>query len=147
MRARALRLLFALPLCALALGPALAAPRGVRASRYVPPRSDCRGKAAPPLGEIEVLVADRPAPDRAVIQATWSAGTVGEEPRLSLVLPEGAFLVEGNETVPLSTDTGTGTATWQVQFPLGQALDAVVRLSAATDAGPRSRETAVRLTE
>ena len=114
---------------------------------YGPWHPACRGKPMPPIGSVAARITDRPAPDRAVVTAEWCCGAMGEDCCISLVLPEGAFLVDGREEVHFAPGEARATVTWQVQFPLGAPSDLVVRTCATIPDGPCSCETAVRLTD
>jgi hypothetical protein len=140
-------LLAGLALSLLASGSALRAPAGAAAPSPARRHVDCAGKPLPAIGAVEARIVARPAPDRAVVEADWRRGPTGEGCCLTLVLPEGAFLVDGEGDVPMKPGEDRGTTTWQVQFPLGAPSDLVLRLYATTERGPCSRETALRLTD
>jgi hypothetical protein len=107
------------------------------------------------VGQMRAAVVDRPAPDRAWIEAEWTArphaaheaeGAPGAC-ALEIALPEGVFLLEGDFRTPLASDEPSGSQRWLVGFPTGRALDAVLRYCVDTPQGPRAAEVAVRLTE
>jgi hypothetical protein len=102
-------------------------------------------KPSPTLGRIEAAVVERPSPDRATLEARWSAHPGLGTCELEIVLPEGVFLVEGESSTPLPEGALEGTARWLVEFPVGRDLDAVVRFCGHTPLGPRSADVAVRL--
>jgi hypothetical protein len=104
------------------------------------------GKARIPAGRVEARIVERPATDRAVVEASWSRGE-GESLRLEVVLPSGSHLVEGDARIPLDAASPGGAARWEVGFPTGSPLDLVVRLSARVGETEQVVETAVRLTE
>lgn len=109
-------------------------------------------KPASAVGRVRAAVVERPAPDRVWIEAIWEAHDHGtnEAPtdcEIRIDVPEGAFILEGQERVPLSVDDGGGSYRWLVSFPVGRPLDAVLRYCAVTAQGPRAAEVAVRLTE
>lgn len=108
-------------------------------------------KPASAVGRVRVAVVERPAPDRAWVEAVWEAHdhAAHEMPtdcELRIALPEGAFVLEGEECVPLASALGGGSHRWLVSFPTGRPLDAVLRYCAVTPQGPRAAEVAVRLT-
>jgi hypothetical protein len=98
------------------------------------------------VASLRAAVVERPAPDRARIEAHWTARQAGAGCALRLVLPPQVLLVEGAASPPLDPDLTVGEATWLVQFPTGQPLDAVIRYCADTPDGLRAAEVAVRLT-
>ncbi|MHC5010361.1 MAG: hypothetical protein ACYTG6_05335 [Planctomycetota bacterium] len=105
----------------------------------------CQGKPGSAIGDVKAAVVDRPAADRAVIEAAWTRGVVGHDPELRLLLPQGAWLVRGDVPARSDASAAWGRARWEVAFETGRALDAVLRLEADTEDGRCSRETYVRL--
>ena len=106
------------------------------------------------VGTVRAAVVERPSPDRALIEVQWEArlhaahaGRADMTCELRLLLPEGAFLLEGEAARSLASDEPLGRHHWLVQFPLGRPLDAVVTYCAETEVGPRAAEVAVRLTQ
>ena len=104
-------------------------------------------KPNPAVGSVRAAVVARPAPDRAVLEAHWENLVGGEACNLELVLPEGVILRTGTPFPPLAPDEAGGMATWEVEFPRGQPLDAVIRFCVDTPEGLRACEAAVRLTD
>jgi hypothetical protein len=112
---------------------------------YVPPRPSCRGKPLPAVGAVEAFVVDRPGPGRVVVEAWAAPGPLGEEPVVSLLLPDGAALAEGADVVVLGRHPAL-LPTWVIDLPDGEPRDAVVRVTSRLATGEASREIAVRLT-
>jgi hypothetical protein len=139
--------LAAFVLCAVALGrgasPADAPPEAAA------PRSGCRGKPSPPVGDVEVRVVERPAPGRAVVEVQWRRGPRGEAPAVDLGLPRGAYLVRGRAVQRLARDTDAGVLRYEIAYDDAEPLDVVARLRATAGGGGRTfaREACVRLTE
>ena len=104
-------------------------------------------KPNPQVGSVRAAVVERPAPDRAWIEVRWDGRNHGDECAVTITLPEGVLLLEGEPTRPLGIDEAVGTHRWLVEFPLGRPLDAVLRYCAMTPEGMRACEAAVRLTE
>jgi len=104
-------------------------------------------KPNPQVGSVRAAVVERPAPDRAWIEVRWDGRHHGDECAVTITLPEGALLLEGEPTRPLGNDEAVGTHRWLVEFPLGRPLDAVLRYCAMTPDGMRACEAAVRLTQ
>jgi len=119
--------------------------------------AQARWRASKPgsrVGTVRAAVVERPSPDRALIEVQWEArlhaahaGRADLTCELRILLPEGAFLLEGEAARSLASDEPLGRHHWLVQFPLGRPLDAVVTYCAETEAGPRAAEVAVRLTQ
>jgi len=141
-------LVFALSACGREGGVAADPGRSVVSSEPAAPgpRRGCQGKPQPPIGRVEASVVARPAPDRAIIEAHWKRGRCAGASALELVLPDGAWLVEGREIEALPPDLPGGVIRWRVGFREGEPLDAVLRLEGTTGAGSCSLETCVRLT-
>lgn len=106
---------------------------------------DGSGKPVPPIGRVELVVVDRPSHDRVVLEARWMRGERGWGREVELVLPEGAWLVEGQSSKALAPERAEGVLRWTVGFRTGEPLDAVVRLRARAGHGPCAREASVRL--
>ncbi len=107
-------------------------------------------KPTSPVGRVRAAVVERPARDRARIEARWQNRTAAENCALELVVPPGVIVLEGERRTALQVGETAGTATWLVEFPVGgagHALDAVVRFCAQTEAGLRAAETTVRLVD
>jgi hypothetical protein len=104
-----------------------------------------RGKPNPALGRIEAAVVERPARDRARIQARYALLPEAHGCRLQIVLPPGVLLVEGSPDTPLQDGVRRGEAVWLVEFPSGRPLDALVRVCAQGARGVAVCEAAVRL--
>jgi hypothetical protein len=135
-----------------ALAALAAAPRPERPATPRAPSAPLRRTKPPsPVGALALSVVDRPAPDRALLEARWRSADVAAPHDLELVLPESAFLVEGEAWLPLPAGAPEGTATWLVGLPTGDAGDAVVRLHAPSvpstpdDPGTAAVEAVVRL--
>ena len=102
------------------------------------------------VGQVRAAVIERPAPDRAWIEAQWEArahqeGLPPHDCALEIAVPEGVTVLEGEAAVALDGKEATGSYRWLVAFPLDRPLDAVLRYCAHTEAGPRAAEVAVRL--
>ena len=117
------------------------------ASEGPPPVRWTSAKPNTAVGSLEVAVVERTGPDRVRIEARWESRPGLSNCALQLVLPEGAFLLDGERLRPLSAEETTGVQRWHVQFPTGAPLDAVLRYCAETPEGLRATEVAVRLTE
>ena len=104
-------------------------------------------KPNPLVGSLQAAVVERPAPDRAWIEVRWDGRNHGDECAVTISLPEGALLLEGEPARPLGVDEAVGTHRWLVEFPLGRPLDAVLRYCAMTPDGMRACEAAIRLTQ
>ncbi|MDJ0973067.1 MAG: hypothetical protein QNJ98_01230 [Planctomycetota bacterium] len=104
-----------------------------------------QGKPNPALGQIACAIVERPAPDRAVIEAEWSLGADVMGCEIVLELPEGAVLVDGERATAVQAGQTTGRTRWTVGFPTGRTLDAVVRLCGTTAGGFRITEAYARL--
>jgi hypothetical protein len=115
-------------------------PRGPAPIRWV------ETKAQSPVGTLRAAVVERPARDRAWIEARWDARDHGSACELRLVLPDGVLRLEGDEVVPLAVEERQGMYRWLVEFPTGRPLDAVLRYCAALAEGMRVAELSVRLT-
>ncbi len=138
-----MRRLHLLVLCCLVLGlPACGdeAPTPVK----VEWRQSKRGAA---IGRVRAAVVERPAPDRALIEARWENRSGAENCALELVVPEGVVVLEGERRMPISPEETAGAATWLVEFPTGREADAVLRFCAETEDGLRAAETSVRLAD
>ena len=111
-----------------------------------------QSKPASAVGRVRAAVVERPAPDRAWIEAHWEAhadahvAEANHDCRLRIDLPEGAWLVEGDTEIALDETLPGGSHRWLVSFPLGRPVDAVLRYCACTPQGERAAELAVRLT-
>lgn len=130
---------------AVLLSAALLACGGPEAGRAPGPVVWVASKPNPAVGRIRAAVAERPAPDRAAVEARWEAGPGLETCELEIVLPQSVLLVEGEAAQRLPEGALAGTARWLVEFPAGRDLDAVVRFCAHTEVGLRSCEVALRL--
>ncbi len=97
------------------------------------------------VGRIRAAVIERPAPDRALIEAHWENRSGSDNCAVELVVPEGVVLLSGERRMELPGEDASGSATWMVEFPSGRALDAVLRFCAQTDDGLRAAETTIRL--
>jgi len=104
-------------------------------------------KPNPIVGSLRAAVVDRPGPDRAWIELQWDGRNHTEDCTVTIALPDGAILLEGDPERPLGVDEAVGTQRWLVEYPLGRPLDAVLRYCLPTEDGMRSSEVAVRLTE
>ena len=104
------------------------------------------GKQRPALGRVAARVLERPSTDRAWIEADWSLAPGATGCEIHLSLPDRAVLVEGEAVTPLP-EHDAGRMSWLVEFPTGEALDAVIRLCAETPGGHRASEAYVRLAE
>lgn len=104
-------------------------------------------KLNPLVGSLRAAVVDRPGPDRAWVEVQWDGRHHTEDCAVSIALPEGAILLEGDPERPLGVDEAVGVHRWLVEYPLGRPLDAVLRYCVPTADGMRSSEVAVRLTE
>lgn len=107
----------------------------------------CAGKPAPPIGEVELVVVERLAPDRVVLEARWQPGRDATEGTVELVLPDGAWIVVGTEARVRAEKTRSGVRRWTVGHRVGEPLDAVVRLRRDANGRPRAREACVRLAD
>lgn len=106
---------------------------------------DCAGKPSPPIGEVTLRIVERLAPDRAVLEARWERGRDATEGAVELILPEGAWLLEGR-AAPVRAEKGrAGVCRWTVEHRVGEPLDAVVRLRRDLGQRRRAREACVRL--
>jgi hypothetical protein len=112
-------------------------------------RQDCAGKPLPAVGHVELTVADRPAFDEVVLRADWTAGSLALEgpASLELVLPEDAWLVDGEPRVALAPGFASGVSTWTVRFRADRTLDAAVRLEVERGDDVQRREFYARLWE
>jgi len=151
---RTAALLAACGLAALFAVGAGAADRPRYAVRGGPPpvrsfQRNCAGKPLPRVGHVEVSVAERPAFDEVVLRADWRAGPLLEDGPawLDLVLPDGAWLVDGEMRVPLPEGLAAGASTWTVRFHADRTLDAAVRLAVETADRVQQREFYARLWE
>jgi len=99
------------------------------------------------VGRLRAAVIERPAPDRARIEARWENHSSATNCALDLIVPDGVVVLEGESHTPLATEDAAGTATWLVEFPTGHAADAVLRFCAETEDGLRAAETSVRLVD
>ena len=99
-------------------------PPAPTASRPGDWQRDCSGKPSPPIGKIEVHVVDRLAPDRAVIEARWGRGRDGVEGAVELLLPAGAWILEGPTVVEAPGKGRDGVLRWVVEHRTGERLDA-----------------------
>jgi len=106
---------------------------------------DCGGKPSPPIGDVEVVIVERIAPDRVVLEARWGRGRDQVEGQVDLLLPEGAWIIEGPGREIRAAKGRDGVARWTVEHRRGEALDAVVRLRRDTQGHARAREACVRL--
>jgi hypothetical protein len=115
----------------------------------VAPSPDRRGyKREARIGRIALRIDARPSEDRAWLVADWTAGTVGENCELVLVLPDSVTVLEGQPRVPLAADQDGGQVRWLLSFPTSETMDATVRLCAQRDdGGPHIVERAIRLVE
>jgi hypothetical protein len=117
-----------------------------------PPRPwqrDCAAKPFPPVGGLVLTIVDRPARDTAVVRADWSQGPLAEKGPVSLtvLLPDGAFLVEGVAEKRLPERLVHGADAWVIRFPTDRTSDLAVRLRVDTENGPETREFPLRLWE
>ncbi|MGI9556384.1 MAG: hypothetical protein ACR2N5_00420, partial [Solirubrobacterales bacterium] len=95
------------------------------------PPSEAAGTAATPVrwlaskpssavGRVRAAVVERPAPDRAWIEAEWVANPDAHDHewnhdcRLQIALPDGAFLLEGDTDVALDDLLASGQQRWLV---------------------------------
>lgn len=139
MSLRTLVLLLGLPLL-VACGDAPEASRGPAV--FEP---GVAGKPHPDLGRITCAIVERPAPDRAVVEAEWVLGANATGCELVIELPDGAVLVEGERVAPVQAGQASGRTRWTVGFPTGEPLDAVVRLCGTVERGFRITEAYARL--
>ncbi|MFM8979914.1 MAG: hypothetical protein ACKOSS_05570 [Planctomycetia bacterium] len=109
--------------------------------------SACAGKPALPIGGLALAVVSRPTGDEAWVQASWQRGPAGESPRVELVLPQGATLLDGEPWQALPEGVASGTLAWRVRFATTCTSDLVARLHASLGSTPASREAVVRLWE
>jgi hypothetical protein len=152
---RAARSLAAFAVLALAALPLLAAdPAPAPRVRGGPPpkrvwQKNCAGKPAPAVGDVVLEVVERPSRDEAWVRADWTQGPLAQAGPvwLSLLLPDGAFLVVGALETRLPDGRARGTDAWLVRFPTDRTLDLAVRLRVDTEDGPALREFPVRLWE
>lgn len=105
----------------------------------------CRGKPSPPIGDVEVRIVERLAPDRVVLEARWDGGRDATEGTVELVLPEGAWVLDGPASRLRAQKSRAGVCRWTVEHRTGEALDAVVRLRRDVGERHRAREACVRL--
>lgn len=106
---------------------------------------DCHGKPSPPIGEVEVRIVERLAPDRVVLEARWKPGRDETDGTVELVLPEGAWLLDGPALRTRAEKGRDGVRRWTVEHRVGEPLDAVVRLRRDVGETRRAREACVRL--
>jgi len=104
-------------------------------------------KPGSPVGQVRAAVVERPALDRARIEARWQGRGAAANCALELVLPAGVVILEGDRRADLGVGETAGDAAWLVSFPTGRTLDAVVRLCGQIDTGECSAETTVRLVD
>lgn len=105
-----------------------------------------RGKPVPELGSVRCTIVERPARDRAVVEAEWTIGAATEGCELVVELPTGALLVEGQLKTPVAPGEQAGRTRWTVEFGTGRPLDLVIRLCGTTPRGFRIAEAYARLT-
>ena len=133
--------------CLLLAGLALAACGGAPAPAPAPVRW-MEAKPNPIVGSLRAAVVERPAPDRARLEATWGASALDGACLVDLGLPAGVLIVEGPERIELDREADPGRATWLLEFPRdGRELDVVVRYCVQTEDGVRAAQCAVRLTQ
>jgi hypothetical protein len=108
---------------------------------------DCAGKPSPPIGDVTLEVVERLGPDRVVVEARWTGAPEGVEGRVELILPEGAWVVQGPRLSERASTRKPGVRRWTIGHRIGERLDAVARLRADTSTRRRAREVCVRLTE
>jgi len=106
---------------------------------------DCQGKPSPPIGRVELRIAERLAPDRVVLEARWERGLDATEGSVELLLPEGAWLLDGPGARRRAEKGRDGVCRWTVEHRVGESLDAVVRLRRDAGSRRRAREACVRL--
>lgn len=106
---------------------------------------DCAGKPAPAIGDVRLEVVERPAADRVVLEARWAAGPRGSGRRVELVLPDGAWLIEGRRRNAVRADARDGVIRWTIGYETGRPLDVVARLRAQDGEREVGREVCVPL--
>lgn len=111
------------------------------------PEPGVSGKPVPELGTVAAAIVDRPATDRAVVEAEWTLEADAQGCEVVLQLPEGALLVAGEPVTAVAEGQRSGRIRWTVEFPSGAALDVVIRLCGTTAAGFRIAEAYARLTD
>ena len=99
------------------------------------------------IGRLRAAIIERPAPDRALIEARWENHSGAANCALELVLPDGVVVLEGQARTAIPAEDTAGSATWLVEFPTGREADAVLRFCAETQDGMRAAETSVRLSD
>lgn len=129
-----------------AASPSLLAACGQPEAPVSAPTVWMEAKPSPFVDSLKAAVVERPAPDRARIEAHWSNDQLWPGCVIELVLPEGVIAVDGDERYEPYADEASGMTAWLVEFPLGRPLDAVVRYCVETPEGVRSAQCAVRLT-
>ncbi len=90
-------------------------------------------------------IVERPAEDRAVVEAEWTIGAAAEGCELVVELPTGALLVDGQRKTPVEPGQQEGRTRWTVEFRTGTPLDLVIRLCGTTPQGFRIAEAYARL--
>lgn len=128
--------------CALVLAPACG---GERAEPFKVAWRE--SKPSPRIGRVRAAVVERPAPDRARIEARWENRSGSENCALELLVPAGVVVLEGERRTPIAGEDAAGSMTWLVEFPTGRAADAVLRFCVETEDGLRAAETSVRLSD
>lgn len=106
---------------------------------------DCHGKPSPPIGAVELRIVERLAPDRVVLEARWERGRDATEGTVELILPDGAWVLEGPELRTRAQKGRDGVRRWTVEHRVGEPLDAVARLRRDVGERHRAREACVRL--
>ena len=102
-----------------------------------------RTKPRPDLGELSLEIVDRPAFGEVRVRAMHVPADTENGCVLELVLPDGAFLVRGEETRPIPA--GESTSEWHINFAQGAGHDLTARLCAETPRGVRRQERYLRL--
>jgi hypothetical protein len=104
-------------------------------------------KPNPFVGSLRAAVVERTAPDRARIEAHWRNDKLWPGCVVELVLPDGVIAVDGAMRHEPQADEISGMASWEVEFPSGRPLDAVIRYCIETPEGVRATQLALRLTD
>lgn len=106
---------------------------------------NCRGKPSPPIGDVELVIVERLSPDRLILEARWGKGRDETEGTVELVLPDGAWVLEGPDRHVRARKRTAGVSRWIVEHRVGEPLDAVARLRRDVGGRRRAREACVRL--